>query len=261
MSKLDGKVAVIIGATSGMGEAIARLFAKEGALVVFAGRRNNLGTKIAEEIRSKGGIALFVRTDATDEEQVQNLFDVIKKTYGRLDIAVNALGSNRANLVKNTPAQDFDFIFKTNVYSVIYCMKREINMMLSSGSGVIVNISSISSIVVNNYQGPYCASKAGIDILTKCAAQEVGPRGIRVCTINPGLIATDLTKKFTQRPDVMDDFMYKVPLRRVGTTDDIAKAALFLCSDDASYITASSLFVDGGTASEGFPGCISNYKR
>ena len=249
MNRLEGKKSIIVGGSRGIGKAISKLFAQENAKIIVVGA-SDAGEATAEEIRIAGGDAEFIKADATDESQVKELFEKVKTKFGTLDIGINCLGKGASTSIIETSAETFDLIMKTNLYSHFYCMKEEFSLMKSGA--VIVNISSLNSTVANNYQGPYCTSKAGLDMLSKVAALEMGPKGIRVCTINPGLTKTELVKKYTDNEDVMEDFMFKIPLRRLGQPEDIAKAALFLCSDEASYITATSLYVDGGMAPEGY---------
>jgi NAD(P)-dependent dehydrogenase (short-subunit alcohol dehydrogenase family) len=252
MDRLKGKVALVVGSTSGIGEGIARRFAKEGAKVVISGRRDELGKAIAADICAQGGEACFIKADATIESDVIALTNAVVEKYGKLDIGVNALGGNRGKLFKDMTAENWDYVIKLNLYSVFYCIKYESEKMREQGGGVIISISSLNSTVPNDYQVAYCAAKAGVDMMTKVAALEMGPEHIRLCTINPGLIATPLTKKFTDVPEIYEEFLYKTPLRKIGTVDDIANAALFLASDEASHITATSLLVDGGEEPEGY---------
>ncbi len=261
MDRLKGKIALIVGATSGIGRSIAARFAEEGAIVVAAGRRQDLGDQLTEELGGLGYEACFVRTDATVEQQVIDLCDTVIARYGRLDIAVNAQGWNRLDRISELTSDVFDKVIKVNLYSMFYCMKQEAAKMTPQNNGVILNVSSINSTVANNYMAAYCAAKAGLDQLTRVAAMELGPSGIRVNTLNPGLTRTELSQGIFADQRLYHAFTDKTPLHMHAEPSDIAAAAVFLASDEAKFISAVSLRVDGGLAPEGFPDVFRIFKN
>ena len=261
MERLKGNIALVVGATSGIGRAVAKRFAEEGAIVVAAGRRQELGEQLIAELRVLEHEACFVRTDVTVEQQVMDLCDTVIARYGRLDIAVNAQGGNRLERISELTSDVFDHVIKLNLHSMFYCMKYEAEKMTPMRKGVILNISSINSTVANNYMAAYCAAKAGLDQLTRVAAMEFGPSGIRVNTINPGLTKTAMSDGIFADRRLYQAFADKTPLRHHAEPADIAAAAVFLASDEGRFISAESLRVDGGLAPEGFPDVFRIYKN
>lgn len=255
MSKrLEGKVGIVLGATSGIGEACARKFAQEGAKLILAARREDLGRQIAEEIRSAGGEAEFIKTDITVEADVQAMVALACTKYGRLDIALNAPGGSGKSstcFISELDASAWLQAVDLNLNGMFYAIKNECRQMLKNGGGAIVSISSINSFVPNLTMGAYCACKAGLDMLTKCVAMEVGPQNVRVNTINPGFVDTPLTSKLLHNEEVLKEILYKTPTRKLSMPEDIANAAMFLLSDDAQNITAACMVVDGGESTEG----------
>lgn len=252
-ARLYGKSALVLGGTSGIGEETARRFAREGASVVLAGRRANRGERIAEEINMSGGRAVFIKTDATQHEQVKHLCEQAAEKFGGLNIALNAQGWNELHLLENLECDKWDEIIKVCLNSMFYAIKYECGIMMKNGGGVITNISSVNSVMANNYQGAYCAAKAGLDMLTKVAAIEYGQYNIRINTINPGLTKTDLGEYVFSNKRAYKAFIEKTPLRTFAKPSDIADAAVFLSSDEARFISAAALFVDGGLTPEGYP--------
>lgn len=255
MSKrLEDKVAIVLGATSGIGEACARRFAREGAKLILAARREEKGRQIAAEICAAGGEAEFIRTDITVEADVQAMVALAAERYGRLDIALNAPGGSGKS--SNCFVQDLDTevwlrTINLNLNGMFYAIRHECRQMLKNGGGAIASISSINSFVPNITMGPYCAAKAGLDMLTKCVAMEVGPQNIRVNTINPGFVETPLSSRVMTIDEARKEILYKTPTRQIITPDDIASAAVFLLSDEARNITATCFVVDGGESTEG----------
>lgn len=251
--RLEEKIALVLGGTSGIGEEIVRRFAREGAGVVIAGRRMERGKRIEKEIMDEGHEALYVHTDAADHKQVEDMCGKAVERYGRLDIAVNAQGWNELHLLRDLECEKWDEIVHICLNSMFYAIKYECEQIMRSGGGVIINISSINSVVANNYQGAYCAAKAGLDMLVKVAAIEYGPDKVRINTINPGLTKTELAGCIFNNNRAYNAFIEKTPLRSYAEPSDIADAAVFLASDEARFITGASLFVDGGITHEGYP--------
>jgi NAD(P)-dependent dehydrogenase (short-subunit alcohol dehydrogenase family) len=245
--KFDGKTAVITGAASGMGKATAIAFAKAGANVLLADVAADAGQEAAELISSTGGTALFQKTDVSSEADVASLAETAVKAFGSIDIWVN----NAATLGESRPiarqrAETLERVFGINVNGTVFGMKHALAVMTEKKKGVIVNMSSVQGFRVA-YAGMafYAASKAAVVSLTKSAALEYGSEGIRVVGVAPGPIDTPMLRSATG--DDWPPAIVKVtPLARVGDPEEIANAVLWLCSDEASYITGATLPVDGG---------------
>ena len=254
MGIFNGKVALVTGANVGIGLAAARDFASKGASVVIAARRETEGTAAAEQIVSEGGNAIFIKTDVTDEAQVKNMVDQTISTYGRLDYAFNNAGilGDLSAFVDGT-AENFTNVMDINVTGVFLCMKHEIQAMLKTGGGAIVNCSSIAG-QTGGPNGPaYFASKHAVLGLTKCGAKTHGKDGIRVTAVLPGNIETDMMDAiFDSTPDSSDSrksMEATIPQGRLGYPEEIARVVTFLCSDDASYINGEGIRIDGGKLS------------
>ena len=244
----EGKVAVVVGATSGIGRATALAFAQAGAKVVVAGRREEKGAEVVRQIEGDGGEATFVRTDVASEEQVATLMDTAVKTFGGLDCAFNNAGREVNMGVADATVEDFEAEVETNTRGVLLCLKHEIRVMRERAGGAIVNNSSVSGLVPTAAQAIYGLSKAGITYLTRSAAAEVGKQGIRVNEIAPALLMSEMVKAYFEGPNAvpLDSVIAKLALDHVGQPEDGAAAALFLCSQQANYITGVVLPVDGG---------------
>ena len=254
MGIFNGKVALVTGANAGIGLAAARDFASKGASVVIAARREAEGTAAAEQIVSEGGNAIFIKTDVADEDQVKNMVDQTISTYGRLDYAFNNAGilGDRSAFVDGT-AENFTNVMDINVTGVFLCMKHEIQAMLKTGGGAIVNCSSIAGQTGGPKWPAYFASKHAVLGLTKCGAKTHGKDGIRVTAVLPGNIETDMMDAiFDSTPgnsDTRKNMESNIPQGRLGEPEEIAKIVTFLCSDDASYINGEGIRIDGGKLS------------
>ena len=242
---LEGKVAIVTGASRGIGRAIAVELAGRGAgiTVNYCGSREK-AEETAELIREKGRRALLVRADVSDSSQVEEMFRQTAEEFGRIDILVNNAGITRDNLLLRMSEEDFDAVINTNLKGAFLCMKQAAKRMLKQKSGRIINISSISGVAGNAGQANYCAAKAGIIGLTKSAAKELGSKGITVNAIAPGYICTDMTDVLNDT--VKEAILTRIPLKRFGSPEDIAYTAAFLASDEAAYITGQVLGTDGG---------------
>lgn len=244
---LENKVAVITGASRGIGRQIARSMAEEGAVVII----NYNGSKAradeaAEEIRSFGGQAETYQCDVSDFNQAAGLMEYVVKTYGRVDILVNNAGITRDNLLMKMSEEEFDAVLNTNLKGAFNCIRHVSRQMIKQRSGKIINISSVSGVLGNAGQANYSASKAGIIGLTKSAAREMASRNITVNAIAPGFIDTEMTQVLSE--SVRTAVEAQIPMKRFGKTEDIANMAVFLASEKAGYITGQVIHVDGGMA-------------
>jgi NAD(P)-dependent dehydrogenase (short-subunit alcohol dehydrogenase family) len=245
---LQGKVALVTGGTSGIGRETAKQLAQAGAKVVVAGRRTEEGNAVVEEIVSAGGEAHFVKTDVTQEDQVQHLVDETIRRFGRLDIAFNNAGIEQTGLVTEFAEEEYRKVFDINVLGVFLSQKYEIPAMLQSGGGVIINTSSILGHIAMPGAAIYNASKHAVEGLTKTTALELAGQGIRVNAVAPAAIATDMIDRFAGDADSesRQQLAAQHPLGRLGQAKEVAAAVLYLASDAASFTTGISLPVDGG---------------
>lgn len=242
MGKLDGKIALITGGTSGMGEAFAKLFAAEGAEVVVVGRNAEKGTKVVEAIQQKGGKACFMYCDVSNESDVKALRLDFGKQYDHLDILLNNAGVLLTSPFEETQIEDWQKVFNTNTNSVMLMTREFIELVLKCKGNILNNASNVGmhSMVQGRSNYAYCASKAATIQFTQLCALNYTPQGIRVNCLCPGVIETPI---FTNRD--FSRFKDIIPMGRVGQSEEVAKAALFLVSDDASYISGAVLTVDG----------------
>ena len=244
---LEGKVAIVTGASRGIGRQIALFMAREGAAVIV----NYNGSaaraeEVVQEIRNAGGQAEAVQCNVSDYGKAQELINYVIGQYKRVDILVNNAGITRDNLLMKMSEEEFDAVIDTNLKGAFNCTRHVSRQMLRQKSGRIINISSVSGVMGNAGQANYCASKAGLIGLTKSVARELGSRGITVNAIAPGFIDTEMTSVLSE--DVKKAMGEQIPLRRFGRPEDVAEAAVFLASDKAAYITGQVLCVDGGMA-------------
>ncbi len=245
--RLENKVAIVTGAASGMGAAMARLFAREGAKVVVADVLPE-GAAIAAEIVTAGGTALFQKMDVTDEAAWKDLVAILVERFGRVDILVNNAGVSGAADPDMMSSVSWDRLITVNAKGVFLGMKSVIPTMQAQGGGAIVNVSSIAAFVgqAGVHMG-YNASKAASHVMTKSAAVQFGRDGIRVNSIHPGVMPAMIGTRATNAPpEARLPFIARIPLGREGRVEEAAYAALFLASDEASYISGTDLVVDGG---------------
>ena len=245
MKLFEGKIALITGASRGIGRGIAKTFAAQGAAVAFTYLSSvEKGQALEAELAGEGIRAKGYRSDASDFDQAQALVDEVIKDFGRIDILVNNAGITRDGLLMRMSKDQWDAVIHANLDSVFNLTKGVQRYMLKQRSGSIINMSSVVGIKGNAGQANYAASKAGIIGFTKSVALELGSRGIRCNAIAPGFIATEMTESLD--PKVLEGWLESIPLKRAGTVEDIANACLYLGSDLSSYVTGQVLSVNGG---------------
>lgn len=242
---LTNKIALITGASRGIGSEIAKAFAKEGAFVIvnYHGSKERAET-VVEEIKANGGLAVTYGCDVSDFKACGEMVQSLIKEYKKIDILVNNAGITRDNLLMKMSEEDFDAVIRINLKGAFHTIRHMSRYFLKQRSGSIINISSVSGVMGNAGQANYSASKAGMIGLTKSTARELASRGITCNAIAPGFIATEMTEAMTDL--AKESVISRIPLQRVGATADIAQAAAFLASEKASYITGQVLSVDGG---------------
>jgi hypothetical protein len=247
--KLKNKIAIVTGSSKGIGEGIARVFAREGAKVVVTCRTEEAGKKITAELLAAGGTAIFVKTDVTSSQDVQLMVNKVMQTFGRLDILVNNAGYHISKNVEETSEEEWEFIINTNLRSTFLCSKYALPH-LRKVKGTIINISSMVGLVGQPNAGAYSATKGGQIAMTRNMAIDFAPDGVRVNVICPGWIQTPLVEDwFNQQKDPPAARKYifgQHPLGRIGTIEECGQAAAFLASDEASFMTGSIITLDGG---------------
>ncbi|WP_043933363.1 3-oxoacyl-[acyl-carrier-protein] reductase [Bacillus sp. EB01] len=243
--KLEGKSALVTGASRGIGREIALELARQGANVAinFAGSEAK-ANEVAEEIRAMGRDAFAIQGDVSDQEAVAALVKETVGRFGSLDILVNNAGITRDNLLMRMKESEWDDVININLKGVFLCTKAVTRQMMKQRSGRIINLASVVGVSGNPGQANYVAAKAGVIGLTKTTAKELSSRNITVNAIAPGFITTDMTDKLTE--EIKAEMLKLIPLARFGEPGDIAKAVVFLASEDASYITGQTLHIDGG---------------
>jgi NAD(P)-dependent dehydrogenase (short-subunit alcohol dehydrogenase family) len=244
--RLEGKVALISGGARGIGEAIARLFAREGASVAIGDILEDEGQRVAREIDDAGGRCLFVRLDVAEEEDWRRAVQVTVERFGNLNVLVNNAGIYRKELVDETSVEAWDEVMGVNARGVFLGSKTAIPEMKKAGGGSIVNMSSGAGLVGNPNGAAYGASKGAVRILTKATAAQYGKYGIRANSIHPGPIETAMLNPQFLDPGARENSLEAIPLRRIGTPQEIAYGALYLASDESSYVTGVELPIDGG---------------
>jgi NAD(P)-dependent dehydrogenase (short-subunit alcohol dehydrogenase family) len=243
---LTGKVAVVTGGGTGLGNGMAGGLARAGALVVLASRRQDVVDRAAAEIRAAGGKAEGVSLDVTRIKELQAFFDAIAKRHGGLDILVNNAGTNRRNPALEYTEQDWDTVLNLNLKSVFFCCQAAARIMKERGGGKIINTASLSSAIASSNQSAYSPSKAGVRMLTMQLAFEFAPYRINVNAIGPGWFRTPLNDDLFRNEAWARGATALIPWSRTGTPDDLAGAAVFLASRASDYVTGQVIYVDGG---------------
>lgn len=243
LDSLRHRVAIVTGASRGIGRAVARRLGAAGAVVVAAAREDHADAVVAE-IRAAGGEARAVSVDVTDPDRIEAMVRTARDEFGRLDVLVNNAGIVRDQLVLRMTPADWDAVVTTNLTAAFTCARAVLRTMLKQRSGRIISLGSVVGQMGNAGQANYAASKAGLAGFSKALAREVATRGITVNVVAPGMIETDMTAGLSESAQTV--MLSQVPLGRLGTTDDVASAVCFLASDEAAYITGHVLAVNGG---------------
>lgn len=248
--RLENKVALISGGARGMGAVEAKLFAREGAKVVIADVLDEEGRKTEAEINEIGGECLLIRLDVTSEDNWREAVAATVARFGKLDVLVNNAGIYRTNRVEDTSSEEWDQIMDINVKGVFLGTKHAIPEMRKAGGGSIINISSVAGLVGSLDSSAYNASKGAVRIFTKSTAVQYAKEGIRANSIHPGTIETLMTAHLLAEESHRQDRLNRTPLKRLGQPEDVAFGALYLASDEASFVTGSELVIDGGRTAE-----------
>ncbi len=242
---LTDKIAVVPGASRGIGREIAKTLASKGAVVIVNYNGSTAkAEEVVKEIEEAGGRAEAMQCNVSDFESAGEMLSAVVKKYGRVDILVNNAGITRDGLLMKMTEADFDAVMDTNLKGAFNCMQHVSRQMLKQRSGRIINMASVVGLMGNAGQANYGASKAGLIGMTKCVARELASRGITCNAVAPGFIVTEMTDVLSDA--VKEAMVAQIPLKKFGTTQDVAKTVAFLASDDASYITGQVISVDGG---------------
>ncbi|WP_186250362.1 glucose 1-dehydrogenase [Burkholderia gladioli] len=246
--RLQGKVALVTGGTSGIGKGVAQLFAREGAKVSVAARREAEGRELVERIRDEGGEAIFTQTDIARAEDCAKAVGATVEAFGKLDIAINNAGiAAYGKSLADTPEEEWDAVLGVNLKGAFLSMKYEIPELLRNGGGAIVNVASVFGLVGSAFDcAAYHASKHGLIGLTRAAALEYARKDIRINALCPGLVLTEMGERWMTESDVGERLKALHPVGRFASVGEMAEAVLFLASDAASFMTAATMAVDGG---------------
>lgn len=261
MGRADGKVFLCFGGASGMGAASSRLFAKEGAKVIIADLSEEAGNTVAAQIKEAGGEATFVKTDCLIEQEIANAVTFAANTYTKVDISFYTPGINITGSIDEVTLERWNIGLQLNLTGVFLYLKYVTAQMKKNGSGVACMVSSENSTVPTTKYGNYCATKAAVDMLCKVAAMECGRDNIRIFSVNPGLVQTDAVKPFTDTEVIFKMYKETSALGRAAIPEEIASAVLCLTSDDFSYLTGTSVFLDGGASLYGYPDAVGMYRK
>lgn len=250
MFELTNKIALITGSSRGLGRAIALAYADAGADVALASRSPGQLDEVAQAIRAKGRRALVIETDVSESESVVKMVDAVQKEFGRIDILVNSAGVGWAERVDAMSDGTFDWIVKTNLYGTFYACREALRVMIPQKSGCIINLASVSGVKAISGLGAYSATKGGVIMLTKTLALENTRHNIRVNAIAPGYIRTDMNAALLDDPVAGPKLLRLIPMRRPGQPEEIGGLAIYLASDEASYITGEIFFISGGMTAQ-----------
>ncbi|MBH39449.1 MAG: cyclopentanol dehydrogenase [Chloroflexi bacterium] len=244
--RLNDKAVLISGGARGMGSVEAKLFCSEGASVIIGDILEEEGRKIEAEISESGGVCIFVRLDVTSEEDWESAVNLAVERFGKLDILINNAGIFPMESIEDTTVESWDRVMDVNAKGVFLGTKAAIPAMRASGGGSIINLSSIAGLVGSAYSASYNATKGAVRLLTKSTAIQYAKDGIRANSIHPGLIDTLMAAELLSDPELQIKRLASTPMGRTGTAEEIAYGALFLASDESSFMTGSELVIDGG---------------
>ena len=244
--RLNNKAVLISGGARGMGSVEAKLFSSEGASVIIGDILEDEGRKIEAEINESGGVCIFVRLDVTSEEDWESAVNLAVERFGKLDILINNAGIFPMESIEDTTVGSWDRVMDVNAKCVFLGTKAAIPAMRASGGGSIINLSSIAGLVGSAYSASYNATKGAVRLLTKSTAIQYAKDGIRANSIHPGLVDTLMASELLSDPDLQVKRLASTPMGRTGTAEEIAYGALFLASDESSFMTGSELVIDGG---------------
>jgi NAD(P)-dependent dehydrogenase (short-subunit alcohol dehydrogenase family) len=252
--RLKDKVAIITGATKGIGLACAQEFAGEGAKVVLVGRTDSLGEAAAQEIRVAGGKALFVHCDVSQKAEVDALVKATVDHFGQIDVVVNNAGVNHSANFFDTTEDDWDWVMSVDLKGTFLVSQAAARVMVDQGrGGAIVNVSSVMAQLALADQIPYCAAKGGVNQLTKAMGLALIKHGIRVNAVAPGPVMTELMERVVHSPEKHAVLMDRLPIGYIASCQQIARVILFMASDDAGYFVGQTVYPDGGRSIQGFP--------
>lgn len=249
MGKLEGKIALITGSDSGIGQATAIEFAKEGANVVITYHSDEAGGKeTLKKVEEAGGKGIVLQVDVSKEEEVEKMFDKALEKFGTVDILMNNAAINGQGIeIADLSTEKWDKAIKTNLYGYFFCIRRFINIRRQSGGkGKILNVSSVHEEIAAPGTGDYCSSKGAIKMLTRTLALELAEDGINVNNIAPGMILTPMNQEAKDDKKAREKKTQNIPMKRAGRPEEIGKLAVFLASSDSDYVTGSTYFMDGG---------------
>jgi NAD(P)-dependent dehydrogenase (short-subunit alcohol dehydrogenase family) len=258
MPDLAGKVAFVTAGATGIGFGCARTIVASGGKVMICARREDT---LREAVERLGPNAAWVVCDVTDDKSVDDAVAATVRRFGALHLAVNSAGTGTAGPLLQATTSEFERVIATNLTGAFRCLRAEANAMIAAGGGSIVNVSSIAGALTHPWMSAYCASKAGLDMLTRCAADELGEHKIRVNSVLPGVVHTPLAAALATVPVSRDEYLSLMPISRIGEPEDVAQLVAFLLSDDSSWITGQLIAVDGGHTVRKGPNLVPLFKQ